>query len=80
MKGKDFIFTGLQSWDIPIGSNAVDIAREIARDNRVLYVNGAVDMMTFLRSRNDPSGTHRVDVCQETEVSVEKDLRFFICS
>ncbi len=65
MKGKDFIFTGLQSWDIPIGSNAVDIAREIARDNRVLYVNGAVDMMTFLRSRNDPSGTHRVDVVRK---------------
>ena len=28
MKGKDFIITGLQSLDIPIGSNAIDIAKQ----------------------------------------------------
>lgn len=39
IKGKNFIFTGLQPWDIPIGSNAKDIAFEIAKNNKVLYVN-----------------------------------------
>ena len=29
--GRDFIITSLQSWDIAIGSNAKDIAREIAK-------------------------------------------------
>lgn len=33
------MITGLQSWDIPIGSNAKNIALEISRHNRVLYVN-----------------------------------------
>lgn len=39
IKGKDFVMTGLQPWDIPIGSNARDIALEISQNNRVLYVN-----------------------------------------
>ena len=34
--GKDFVFTGLQPWDIPIGSNARDIALEVSKHNRVL--------------------------------------------
>ena len=34
--GRDFIITGLQPWDIAIGSNAKDIAREIAKNNRLL--------------------------------------------
>lgn len=29
--GRDFIITGLQPWNIAIGSNAKDIAREIAK-------------------------------------------------
>lgn len=39
IRGRDFIFTGLQPWELPIGSNARDIAREVSRHNRVLYVD-----------------------------------------
>lgn len=39
IQGRDFIITGLQSWDMKIGSNAKDIAKEISKSNRVLYVN-----------------------------------------
>ena len=46
--GRDFIITSLQSWDIAIGSNAKDIAKEISRHNRVLYVNTPVDMLNYL--------------------------------
>ncbi|MEG2120820.1 MAG: glycosyltransferase [Rikenellaceae bacterium] len=35
----DFIFTGLQLWDLEIGSNARDMALEISKNNRVLYIN-----------------------------------------
>ena len=45
--GRDFIITSLQSWDIAIGSNAKDIAKEISRHNRVLYVNTPVDMLNY---------------------------------
>lgn len=38
---KDFIITSLQSWDMPIGGNAKDIAYEISRQHKVLYVNNS---------------------------------------
>ena len=48
--GRDFIITGLQPWNIAIGSNAKDIAREIAKNNRVLYVNTPDRKSTRLNS------------------------------
>lgn len=62
MKGRDYIITGLQSWDIPIGSNAIDIAKEIAVDNRVLYVNSPLDLMTIFRNKPTPETIQRLDV------------------
>ena len=49
--GRDIIMTGLQSWDSNIGSNAIDIARELSKNNRVLYVDYALDRITLLRER-----------------------------
>ena len=46
--GKDFVFTGLQPWDLQIGSNAKDIALEISKHNRVLYINTPLDKKTYL--------------------------------
>ena len=65
MKGRDFIITGLQSWDIPIGSNAIDIAKEIAIGNRVLYVNSPLDQMTILRQKSNPELKHRLEVIKK---------------
>lgn len=60
MTNRDFVITSLQSWDIPIGSNAIDIAREISKDNRVLYVNSPRDMIGSWRKptllRRDKGG------------------------
>jgi teichuronic acid biosynthesis glycosyltransferase TuaH len=53
---RDFIFFGLQPWDIEIGSNFKNMALEIAKNNRVLYVNYPVDRISALRKRNQ----HRV--------------------
>lgn len=88
MKGKDFIITGLQSWDIPIGSNAIDIAREIAKDNRVLYVNSPLDVMTIYRNKPTPETGHRMEVLQRKRKPLRKisenlwvlDFPFFIWS
>jgi glycosyltransferase involved in cell wall biosynthesis len=88
MKGKDFIITGLQSWDIPIGSNAIDIAKEIAKDNRVLYVNSPLDMMTIYRNKPTTKTKHRLEVLkrkrnplrQVTDTLWVLDFPFFIWS
>ena len=72
MKGKDFIITGLQSWDIPIGSNAIDIAKEISLNNRVLYVNSPLDMMTLYRNKPTPETRRRLEVLKKQKSPIRK--------
>lgn len=48
----NFIFTGLQSWDIAIGSNAKNIAAQLSHNHRVLYVNPPESVTSLLRSGN----------------------------
>lgn len=72
MKGRDFIITGLQSWDIPIGSNAIDIAKEMAVENRVLYVNSPLDQMTLLRNKPTTETQHRLDVLKKQKEPLRK--------
>ena len=55
MRKRDFIITSLQPWDMPIGSNAKDIALEISKQNRVLYINTPLDKKSFLKDRNSNS-------------------------
>lgn len=62
IKGRDIIVTGLQSWDIEIGSNCKNIAIEFARHNRVLYVNSPLDRATLWRKRKDPRVRKRMDI------------------
>lgn len=88
MKGKDFIITGLQSWDIPIGSNAIDIAKQIALDNRVLYVNSPLDMMTMYRNKPTAETKRRLEVLKKQQQPLRKitenlwvlDFPFYIWS
>jgi glycosyltransferase involved in cell wall biosynthesis len=88
MKGCDFVITGLQSWDIPIGSNAIDIAKEISKDNRVLYVNSPLDLMTMLRNKPAPETVLRKEALKRKRKPVRRihhnlwvlDFPFFIWS
>ena len=42
-----------QSWDTEIGSNFKDMAIELARHNRVLFVNRALDRSSLRKNKND---------------------------
>lgn len=53
IKNRDFIIVGQQPWDNPIGSNCINIAEEISKNNRVLYVNPPVDRITIMRKNED---------------------------
>lgn len=70
---RDFVITGLQSWDIAIGSNARDIALEISKNNRVLYVNMPLDQMTIYRKIKTPETIHRLKVLKG-EVSTLRQI------
>jgi glycosyltransferase involved in cell wall biosynthesis len=45
----DIVITGLQSWHMAMGGNIVNMAKELARHHRVLFINYAVDRFTLLR-------------------------------
>lgn len=54
IRNRDFIIIGLQALDSRIGSNCINIAQEISKHNRVLYVNYPLDRLTVIREKNDP--------------------------
>lgn len=49
----DYIIVSQQSWDIEIGSNAKNIAMEIAKQHRVLYINRPLDIQTRLKAKKE---------------------------
>jgi len=80
LRGKDIIVTGLQPWDIDIGSNCKNIAIELSRNNRVLYVNAALDRMTLWRKRHDPKIVKRKRILKGLEpdlIQLESNLWVF---
>jgi len=50
-----FVFIGLQSWFLEIGSNARNIAVELSKRHPVLFINPALDRITLLRKPNTAS-------------------------
>ena len=45
-----FVITGIQSWDITIGSNCKDMALELSKTRKVLYVNPPLDRASYLKN------------------------------
>jgi len=62
IQNRDIVVVGLQPWDIKIGSNCKNIALELSRHNRVLYVNAPVDRITRWRQRKEPGMIRRMDI------------------
>jgi len=62
MQGKDIIITGIQPWDIEIGSNCKNIALEFSKSNRVLYVNYPLDRNTLRNNKNEASVVKRIKI------------------
>ncbi len=60
MNNCDIIVMGLQSWDIDIGSNCINIAKQFAVNNRVLYVNRALDRLSKIKNAKEPKTARRI--------------------
>lgn len=75
--GRDIIVIGIQPWDIEIGSNCKNIAEEMARFNRVLFVNSPLDRNTKNKDKNDDKVKKRIRIGlgQETDlIELKKNL------
>jgi teichuronic acid biosynthesis glycosyltransferase TuaH len=53
IKNRDIVLFSFQPWDTEIGSNFKDMAIELARHNRVLFVNRALDRSYFRKFKDD---------------------------
>ncbi|MEN1784053.1 MAG: glycosyltransferase [Bacteroidota bacterium] len=62
IQGRDIVVIGIQAWDIEIGSNCKNIAAEMARHNRVLYVNPPLDRATLQRDRHSDRIAKRLKI------------------
>lgn len=67
IRNRDIIITGIQSWDIEIGSNCKNIAEEFAKNNRVLYVNAPMDRMTLWKKKNLPLVKRRIELLRNNQ-------------
>ena len=74
---RNIVITGIQAWDIEIGSNCKNIAREFAKNHRVLYVNSAIDRISAWKRKTEVSIQERLQVINGKEPAlreVEKNL------
>lgn len=72
LKGKDIIIVGQQAWDVEIGSNCKNIALELSKHNRVLYVNPPLDRITKFRFMHDPKIAKRVEIINRRRNAIEQ--------
>ncbi len=67
---RDIVIVGQQPWDVEIGSNCKNLAVEFSRHNRVLYVNAALDRITYMRHKNEPRVVKRIEVIQHKKPGI----------
>ena len=60
IQNEDIIMFGLQPWDIEIGSNFKNMALELSKNNRVLYVNHPVNRISMIQERNNAQIKNRI--------------------
>jgi len=70
LQNRDIVIVGQQPWDVEIGSNCKNIAKEFSKHNRVLYVNSPLDRITLLRHKNDEKIKKRIDVINHKADSI----------
>jgi len=58
---RDIIMLGIQPWDIEIGCNFKNMALEIAKQYRVLYVNRPLDRITAIKKKEDVKTINRLN-------------------
>lgn len=70
IKNRDIVVVGIQAWDIEIGSNCKNLATEMAKNNRVLYVNNPLNRFEYYKQRNDAKVKRRINILKNREDSI----------
>lgn len=62
IKNRDIVWLNLTPWDYDFGNNACNLAEEMAKHNRVLYVNPPLDRISAMRDTHNPKIQKRLEV------------------
>lgn len=68
----DIIITGIQPWDIEIGSNCKNIAIELSKNHRILYVNNPLDRFSRYKEKHTEKTKKRLDVINAKAPAIEQ--------
>jgi teichuronic acid biosynthesis glycosyltransferase TuaH len=74
IKGRNFIVFGLQPWDFEMGSNCKNVAIELERNNRVLYINRPIERSSLYKFRNDHKIQNRLKSLKKGENVIQKPM------
>ncbi|MBY0424620.1 MAG: glycosyltransferase [Cytophagales bacterium] len=69
---QNFIIVSITPWDFEMGNNAKNLAIEMAKNQRVLYVNPALDRFTLWKDRNNPKVKKRLEIIRGKREGLEK--------
>jgi len=72
MKNRDFIIISLNPWYTPLSSTSKQVAQELAKQNRVLYVNPPLDRRTLTTRRKDPILQRHLDIIKGNSSNLVK--------
>ncbi|QGY45692.1 glycosyltransferase [Maribellus comscasis] len=72
IKGKDIVVIGIQPWDIEIGSNCKDIAKEFSKNNRVLFVNIPISYLEAWKNSDNKIVKNRKAVIKNPSLSIKQ--------
>ncbi len=75
LTNRDIVVVGIQAWDIEIGSNCKNIAEELAKNNRVLYVNAPLDRISRYRHRKMEKIQKRIRIVKSGEPQLDEISR-----
>ncbi|SFQ52013.1 glycosyltransferase [Hymenobacter arizonensis] len=79
MKNQNIVMLCQQNWNIGIATSAKNLAKEFAKNNRVLYVNMPLDMNTVLSGFSQPEVKRHLGVLKgETDAVVQAEANLWV--
>lgn len=72
ISGRDIVVIGIQPWDIEIGSNCKDIAKEFSKNNRVLFVNIPISYLEAYKNKSNQIVKNRLAVINDPSTYIKK--------
>ena len=74
LKNRYIVITGIQSWNIKIGSNIKNIAIELSKNNKVLFVNPPVDRISKLKGKDQTIKYKASYLREETDMLISNPI------